>query len=707
MSPTYSYPGLPKVPASANLPKKPDPQNTPLDNTNEQASESSGASQNLRMNAPGDMPGQRLNTPQIPPNLPRLSSTTKDILARVHGGRNAPTTPEPLNGFFRDFRPISGFLTPYTASGSAAVALSSPSSDPVGGPKLSTTPSLDTDKRARDFSATGSDPHHEVLNHPAKASTSIPYNPTSQTLGNLQLRGWTESTIKEASTINPQGSVIPVPASTRNTPSSSRQQREYVLQDGTIVNSGKGLGRGRPGIKRGPRKPKLDPTSSTTSVRNTPALISGPGKKRKRSLLTEDEERIKTRISVSDDEDSDNYTPKATHTRSGRSTQKPSALVPIDTPDQKKPRLAAGPTDAQGKSLLIKKKVYRGREQNALCELCLRGRGPVDNAIVFCDGCNLCWHQKCHDPRIPKELVLDTKAEWFCKDCAVKLELTAPGAGDTTAQQSGESVPRAAPSTVEPAASTWTEPAPPSTTAGGAAVTTTSASLIGASSLAKEQRQQYLNSLSRQQLLGLLLHVSNVAPDLLIFPALAPQVATMITSNPTTDPNPTPAPVPDHTTAPQSHIMVGPSGSPSTTATNMSPPPLPPPPLATSPNPNLNPSRAAKAAAPKYTSPSSPSSESAEDSEQEEEYEEEEDYAPSHSKCYPKPGQGVMAMLPTDSADEHMLLEGLKSETFSHSLKGKGTGLFGMGKWLSEDNRGLKDEDKENWVHNGSRVRAR
>jgi hypothetical protein len=113
----------------------------------------------------------------------------------------------------------------------------------------------------------------------------------------------------------------------------------------------------------------------------------------------------------------------------------------------------------------------------------------------------------------------------------------------------------------------------------------------------------------------------------------------------------------------------------------MKPPPPPLPPLTTSPNPNLNPSRAAKAAAPKYTSPSSPSSESSEASESEEEYqeEEEEDYGPSHSKVYPKPGQGVMAMLPPDSEDEHMLLEGAESRTFSHSLKGQGPLVVALG----------------------------
>jgi hypothetical protein len=710
MSMNHSYAGLPKVPASANLPRKPDPQHRPLNGMEGNSFQPAGASMNLWSNAQRHTPAQYPATPTSPPDLPRLSSTTKDILARVQSERSTPAGTGPPKGLFRDTNPIAGLLPPSIGFGStdAKGLLSSTSTfnDPAAGlnPSVQRRSTVDTSKASSDGPTTDSDPFRRVFSHPTKPQTSIPFNSTSLTAGDSK-PGSSDSTIKVTSNVNPQDSTISAPASTKTTPSSSsssRRQREYVLQDGTIVKSGKGLGRGRPGIKRGPRKPKLNAAPSELLTTNVPAASSGPGKKRRRSILTEDEERIKTRVSVSDDVDSDDYTPKATHTRSGRHTQKPSTFVPTDTPGPKKPRLAAGPSNAPGRNLLIKKKVYRGREQNALCERCLRGRGPVDNAIVFCDGCNLCWHQKCHDPSIPKELVLDKTAEWFCKDCVVKrgLMATEPDTAERQSGTPGVDVVNNAAEVVPPSSE---QPLLPNNTTGGAAISKASAPLIGAHSLTLDQRHQYLASLSQQELLDVLLHVTEIAPDLPIFPDPAPRSSTRIETTPVS--NPIPATVPNTTATPQPPATAGLSASPSTITHAMKPPPPPPlPPLATSSNPNLNPSRAAKAAAPKYTSPSSPSSESAEDSEQEEEYDEE-DYAPSHSKCYPKPGHGLMSMLPPDRADEHMLLEGPESRTFSHSAKGTGTGVFGKGKGKgkgpAEDARGLGEEDKENWGARG------
>jgi hypothetical protein len=451
------------------------------------------------------------------------------------------------------------------------------------------------------------------------------------------------------------------------------------------VSSGKGLGRGRPGIKRGPRKRKLDPTSSTASATNAAAPSSLPVRKRKHSTPEEDEDHGKTSGSSDDDddgdddddddnEDSDNYTPRATHTRSGRSTQKPQSFVSANSPAAKKPRLAAELLDSQTKNPLIKKKIYRGREQNALCEYCLRGRGPADNAIVFCDGCNLCWHQNCHDPRIPKELVLDKTAEWFCKDCVVKLKLTATETKDAHPRRIGESTVRAAPNAAAVVAAAAANTERPVLLNGATVANTAAPSGTPGRSIDHRKRQQYFSSLSKQALIDLLLEAYSLAPELPIFnnaglvnaPAPPPSVA----SAPPTKAAHTAASTPPPTNTARPTTI--------TTPSTMKPPPLPTPLLNMSPNPNLNPSRAAKAAAPKYTSPSSPSSESAEESESEEEYQEE-DYGSSHSKVYPKPGQGVMAMLPPDSEDEHMLLEGAESRTFSHSLKGQGPLVVALG----------------------------
>ena len=594
-----------------------------------------------------------------PSSLPRLSSTTKDILARVRG----------------PFPYANSILSPsHTHThGNIADALSSTSNNSATGSNLSllyaasALPSLNANKFSSEASRTGNDVYPESHTNQAKAQTPTPFTLKSQSLGDLHLDS-VQSTVIVGSTHNAQGSIMPVPGLTHTIQSSSRRQREYVLQDGTVVKSGKGLGRGRPGIKRGPRKPKLNPTSSTPLATTVPAASSAPSKKRKRPILIEDEERGKPRISVSDDEHSDSYNPKATHTRSGRSTQKPSAFAPTESPNSKKQGLDTGTPNAQGKTFLIKKKIYRGREQNALCERCLRGRGPVDNAIVFCDGCNLCWHQKCHDPMIPKALVLDTKAEWFCKECLSKLELTAAGAEISPELRNEEPVTVAVRKTDQVATPSSGQSVLPMETTEKAAVPTAFQGPIGARSLTVDQRQQYLTSLSQQQLIDLLLYVSNSAPDLPLFPHPAPKSTARLFSS-TLSRFTEPARIIDSNPLPPT--SAGRSASPGITTNTMKPPPPPPVPQSappnTSPNPNLNPSRAAKAAAPKYNSPSSSSSESAEDSEPEEDYEEE-DYTPSHAKCYPKPGHGVMAILPPDKADEHMLLEGPESRTFSHSL---------------------------------------
>jgi hypothetical protein len=680
MSTNHLYPGLPRAPASANLPRKPGSQSASLESSAGHGSASTNANNDLRLNVLAEKPGHYSTVRPTTPVFPQLSSTTQDILARVQGGRSTSAASGPPKGLLRGTNSVTGLLPSSVGSKSENTASPFPttSKNPATGPTRSVLQHTSTPNARQ---TTGGGP---ITNSdPAKAQTLTSFKLTSQTSGSPQ-PGSTESTIQVGGA-HPQASTTPASASTNPAPSSSssssRRQRSYVLNDGTVVSSGKGLGRGRPGIKRGPRKPKLDPASSTALTTNTPAPSPLPEKKRKHSTLREDEERVKTPVSFDDEEDSDSYTPQATQTRSGRSTQRPQSFVSADSPAAKKPRLAAELPNAQIKNPLIKKKIYRGREQNALCEYCLRGRGPTNNAIVFCDGCNLCWHQNCHDPRIPKELVLDKTAEWFCKDCVVKLKLTATEAKDTNPQQIDESTVRGVSNAAEMVAASTERPVRPSNTT---VKNATAASGMPGHSLDLHKRQQYFSSLSKQALIDLLLQAYSLAPELPIFNtarqinAPAPPLEMVPPSASPSKANPAPTLAPT-TTPPPPTISSTTIKPPST----MKPPPPPLPPLTTSPNPNLNPSRAAKAAAPKYTSPSSPSSESAEDSESEEEYQDEEededDYGPSHSKVYPKPGQGVMAMLPPDSADEHMLLEGAESRTFSHSLKGQGPLVVALG----------------------------
>jgi len=112
-----------------------------------------------------------------------------------------------------------------------------------------------------------------------------------------------------------------------------------------------------------------------------------------------------------DTDASENYTPQLTVTKSGRNVQKPS---------QFKPAAEASPTSA-GRQ----RRSYRRGPEFTLCVKCQRGHSPASNMIVFCDGCNSAYHQWCHDPLIPKEVVEITEKEWFCGKCLHAKEMEA------------------------------------------------------------------------------------------------------------------------------------------------------------------------------------------------------------------------------------------------------------------------------------------
>ncbi|KAH6856350.1 CoA-transferase family III domain-containing protein [Chaetomium sp. MPI-CAGE-AT-0009] len=99
-----------------------------------------------------------------------------------------------------------------------------------------------------------------------------------------------------------------------------------------------------------------------------------------------------------------------TMTKSGRQVLKPAAYDPaaMDAASRR-PR---APAHHYGK---------RTAEQ-ALCLKCSRMHSPVTNQIVFCDGCDECWHQLCHDPWISNDIVQDQGRVWFCAPCAAKRE---------------------------------------------------------------------------------------------------------------------------------------------------------------------------------------------------------------------------------------------------------------------------------------------
>ncbi len=176
-------------------------------------------------------------------------------------------------------------------------------------------------------------------------------------------------------------------------------------------------GRGRGGRSGGSGSASR---ASATPTNNTPGgSASGKGKaaakskgragtKRKRARdeeeSTEESDDDMSKLggdSESDDEESVTELPKIT--QSGRQVNKPAQFIPAAYENPPKRRAPS-----------------RRSQENALCKRCGRGHSPKNNEIVFCDGCNLGWHQMCHDPQISAEAVKDESTQWFCADCSKK-----------------------------------------------------------------------------------------------------------------------------------------------------------------------------------------------------------------------------------------------------------------------------------------------
>lgn len=390
----------------------------------------------------------------------------------------------------------------------------------------------------------------------------------------------------------------------------SRRNKQYVLADGSVV-SGKGLGRGRPGIKRGPKSqnPQSADESSSKVLSATDVNASTPSTGRpskKRKSIASDTSVLRASTLDTDEsasrESSEEYNPTA-HTRSGRQTQKPdlhtSASVASASPSARLSRTNSAVNGASNSPAVkthpkIKRRVYRGREQFALCEHCLRGYGPPGNVIVFCDACNKCWHQRCHEPHISKQTVTDSKAEWYCSECDRILhgkKKDKKANGKTSIQ------PALAAPPVAVQAPTYAGPR------------------LGGRFIPRDQKVGYLKTLSKEDLVSLLLQSSDLAPDLPLFQALVP---------------PPPPPV----AMPQAQFT-------STYVTPVS------------------------------KMPSFRGKDLGDDDEVDEGYD---GYFDEHAALYPKPGHGLQ--LPPERDDLHMLLEGKESRTFSHWIRSMPGNLF-------------------------------
>ncbi|KAI8623611.1 hypothetical protein F5Y19DRAFT_370608 [Xylariaceae sp. FL1651] len=164
------------------------------------------------------------------------------------------------------------------------------------------------------------------------------------------------------------------------------------------------------------RTPAPIPTSGITKSTSTKSAASKTlstkqkgkatrGMKRKRGKNNDDISSSLSELSDSDTELATKSQTAATMTKSGRQVQKPTQFNPAE---------AAGSQ---------KRKHYGKRTaEQALCKVCTRGLSPNTNQIVFCDGCNSCWHQLCHDPYIDDDFVSNESQSWFCSRCVAKRE---------------------------------------------------------------------------------------------------------------------------------------------------------------------------------------------------------------------------------------------------------------------------------------------
>lgn len=167
-------------------------------------------------------------------------------------------------------------------------------------------------------------------------------------------------------------------------------------------------------------------------------------------------------------------TPKSTvvtptTTKSGRHILKPDTYDP------------AADDNARKRNQLGK----RTAEQ-ALCKKCMRMHSPATNQMVFCDGCNDPWHQRCHEPWIEDEVVKDQSLNWYCAVCQAKRDRLQP---------------RKKVAVERPIFGSW---------AGKSAA----------------QKRAYFSGLAQNDLVNLLLRATEIHPELPIFPVDPPTSST-------------------------------------------------------------------------------------------------------------------------------------------------------------------------------------
>lgn len=167
------------------------------------------------------------------------------------------------------------------------------------------------------------------------------------------------------------------------------------------------------------------PSKTTRAAQASPSTTPRSSQKRKR-VNTEDSAESSSSTSLSQHgTPASGSKPKtaiqppppptpATTTKSGRQVLKPTTYNPN----------TVEAAQVAGTQQISAKRKHWGKRtaEQALCKVCTRGLSPLKNQVVFCDGCNVCWHQLCHEPYIDDEFVSDESRSWFCSKCLAKRE---------------------------------------------------------------------------------------------------------------------------------------------------------------------------------------------------------------------------------------------------------------------------------------------
>ncbi|EGO59660.1 hypothetical protein NEUTE1DRAFT_61273 [Neurospora tetrasperma FGSC 2508] len=257
-------------------------------------------------------------------------------------------------------------------------------------------------------------------------------------------------------------------------------------------------------VGRPPNTSKAGAAAAESSAATTNTTTGG-GHRRKRIKQQQDADEFSSLSSLSDVSEVEDaavtstlsgaaaaaQTSLLTMTKSGRQVLKPTTYSPAAVDAANKKHRSTASTHHYGK---------RTAEQ-ALCKKCTRMHSPAQNPMVFCDGCNEGWHQRCHDPRIETEVIRDPTKGWVCSLCVAKREGGNKGLSGKKGQQRRELLEQQQQQQQQQAKvatrESWADKPP-------------------------QQKRAYLSTLPPQELVGLIMAALEVKPDLPIFPGSSP-----------------------------------------------------------------------------------------------------------------------------------------------------------------------------------------